>query len=136
MLARKHNFIDALYIVKADVKAYKARKRAKRNKILLMLFCIGCVVGLTMILHAFSVWHNGYDGIGGEAMIPVIALLAYGVYKQIQRDAKNRQSWRTYWIDQIYSANKLANTSRSWAEKWNRLYMEDFEEYKRMLKSR
>ena len=83
-----------IYSVSAEIRRRKQEKRERRNRILLWIFSISVVAVMTFGLHAYSVWRNGYDGIGGEAMIPVIAILGYLSYRQMKADEKRRQKYR------------------------------------------
>ena len=85
-----YRHIDGLYSVAAEERNQKRRRRAKVRKIATWTLCIGGVAGLTALMHAVTVIRNGCDGIGGEIFIPIGALLAYMVYKQVKRDEKRR----------------------------------------------
>lgn len=104
-----------MYSKAAEMRRAKQERREKRNRILLWIFSISIVAAMTFGLHTYSVWRNGYDGIGGEAMIPVVAVLAYLSYRQMKVDEKRRQE------------------HREWIEKRNReIMINEFREYDRM----
>ena len=93
-----YKYIDGMYSVSAEIRNKKRVKKAKFRKIMSKVLIVGGVIGITAIMHAYSVWQNGYDGIGGEAMIPAFAIIMYLVYKQLQRDEKNRVE-RLKWLE-------------------------------------
>ena len=72
-----------------------ARKEAyeKRINLILKIISIAAIIALTLACHAFTVWRNGREGIGGEAMIPVLAILLYLSYRET---VKSRIRHRKY----------------------------------------
>ena len=88
--------IGNVYSVAEELKTKKA---AKRRKIILWMLGIAGTGLLTLVLHIAATFERGYEGIGGEFLIPSVPLFIYLTYKGIQDDKKHREERRKYIIE-------------------------------------
>lgn len=88
------------------------KKRAKRHKMFLWMLGIAGTAALTAVMHIAATFERGYEGIGGEFLIPFIPLIIFLVYKGMQGDKKHREERRKYIIEKYGWENDGNDTGK------------------------